>query len=111
MSVAVKSLGVYLEKEHLPLKEPLHLLDESTLVPYKVTAKGEIDNEEIVKSLGTSDYLKWNLEDPDAAVNSPVRYCSLFITYYGLPDVIPHVPEECYMGDTKDWPGIVWQLR
>jgi hypothetical protein len=27
-----------------------------------------------------------------------VRFCTLFITYYGLPDKVPHVPEECYIG-------------
>lgn len=98
MSIAIKSFGVYLKKEPLPLKKPLDLLDEKDLAPYKVVRKEKIENEEVVKSLGTEDYIQWQLEDIDAAADSPVRYCSLFITYYDLPDRVPHVPEECYTG-------------
>jgi hypothetical protein len=39
------------------------------------------------------------LVDTKADEFSPVRYCSLFITYYtGNLDQVPHVPEECYAG-------------
>ena len=98
MSIAIKSFGVYLRKEPLPLKKPLQLLDEMKLSPYKVIWKQEIKNEQIIKELGTEDYIQWNLEDAGVSAESPVRRCSLFITYYGLPDVVPHVPEECYIG-------------
>jgi hypothetical protein len=97
-SVAIKSFGIYLKKEPLPLKKPLDLLDEKGLAHYKVVSKDKIESEEIIKSLGTKDYIQWVLEDLDAPANSDVRCCSLFITYYGLPDKVPHVPEECYMG-------------
>ena len=98
MSIAIKSFGVYLKKEPLPLKKTLDLLDEKDLAPYEVVSKEKIKNEEVVKSLGTEDYIQWILEDTDAAADSAVRKCSLFITYYELPDRVPHVPEECYMG-------------
>jgi len=98
MSIAMKSLGVVLEKEPLPLKKSLDLLDDEDLAPYEVISKRKIENEEIVKELGTQDYIKWVLEDTDAATNSAVRRCMLFITYYKLPDRVPHVPEECYAG-------------
>jgi len=98
MSIAIKSFGVYLKKEPLPLKKSLELLDENGLAPYKVISKLKIENEEIVKSLGTEDYIQWILEDTDAAANSAVKKCMLFITYYRLPDRVPHVPEECYAG-------------
>ena len=98
MSIAIKSFGVYLKKEPLPLKAPLELLDEKGLAPYKVAGKMKIENMEIVKSLGTEDYIQWILEDSDAADGSAVRKCLLFITYYDLPDRVPHVPEECYTG-------------
>lgn len=98
MSVAIKSFGIYLEKEHLPLRKPLDLLDEKGLAPYDVISKEKIENEEIVKNLGAEDYIQWVLEDLSAPADSAVRYCSLFITYYGLPDVVLHVPEECYLG-------------
>ena len=93
MSIAIKSFGIYLKKEPLPLKKSLDLLDESRLSPYKVVSKSKIENEEIVKNLGTEDYIQWNLEDTAAPPESSVRYCLLFIVYYGLPDFVPHVPE------------------
>ncbi|HEW78703.1 MAG TPA: hypothetical protein ENH34_01870 [Phycisphaerales bacterium] len=98
MSIAIKSFGVYLKKEPLPLKKSLDLLDENGLAAYRVVSKDKIENEEIVKALGTEDYIQWTLEDTGAAADSAVRYCLLFITYYELPDRVPHVPEECYTG-------------
>ncbi len=103
MSVAIKSFGIYLKKETLPLKKSLDLLDEkrlggSGIASYKVVSKQKIENEEIVKGLGTEDYIQWILEDTDEPADSAVRRCLLFITYYDLPDVVLHVPEECYMG-------------
>ncbi|MFZ0034598.1 MAG: hypothetical protein WAK60_06390 [Sedimentisphaerales bacterium] len=98
MSVAIKSFGIYLKKEPFPLKKSLDLLDEKGLAPYKVVSKSKIESEDVVKTLGTEEYIQWLLEDIDAPADSAVRYCSLFITYYELPDKVPHVPEECYMG-------------
>jgi len=98
MSIAIKSFGIYLKKEPLPLKKPLERLDEKGLGPYEVVSKNIIEGEEIIKSLGTRDYIQWILEDTEAGEDSAVRKCALFITYYELPDIVPHVPEECYMG-------------
>jgi hypothetical protein len=98
MSVAVKSFGIYLKKDPWPLKKSLDLLDEKGLAPYKVVSKEKIESNDVVDTLGTKDYIQWVLEDLDAPADSAVRYCSLFITYYELPDKVPHVPEECYMG-------------
>lgn len=98
MSIAIKSFGIYLKKEPLPLKKPLDLLDQNDLTPYKVISKLQIENQQIVKELGTEDYLQWVLEDTEAPANSNVRKLTLFITYYKLPDRVPHVPEECYTG-------------
>ena len=89
---------IHVEKEAFPLKKSLDLLDENSLTPYKVISKPRIRNEEIIKSLGTEDYIQWVLEDPDAPADGAVRKCSLFITYYKLADQVPHVPEECYIG-------------
>jgi hypothetical protein len=98
MSIAIKSFGVYLKKEPLPLKKSLDFLDEKGLAPYRVVSKAKIENNEIIKALGTKDYIQWRLEDVEAAADSPVRHCSLFITYYEVPDRVVHVPEECYTG-------------
>jgi hypothetical protein len=98
MSIAIKAFEVHLEKAPLPPKKSLDLLDENGLVPYKIVSKANIENEEIIKELGTENYVQWVLEDPDTADDSPVHNCLLFITYYDLPDRVPHVPEECYVG-------------
>ena len=99
MSVTMKKLGIIFEKEPFPLKKSLELLDERNLAPYKVVLpKLKIENEEILKELGTQDYIQWILEDTEQAANSPVKECLLFITYYQLPDRVPHVPEECWTG-------------
>ena len=58
----------------------------------------KIENQEVVKELGTKDYIQWIIEDSNAPLDSSVRKCFLFITYYPLPDKVPHVPEECYAG-------------
>ena len=86
------------EKEPLPLKKSLDLLDQEQLVPYKVVAKSKIENEEIVKELGTEEYVQLTLEDTEVADDSPVKSLFLFITYYELPDRVPHVPEVCWVG-------------
>ncbi len=98
MPILIHGLGGYLKKEPLPLKRSLDYLDEEGLGPYIVFAKEKVDYDEVVKSLGTEDYIQWTLEDTQVAAESPVRKCLLFITYYELPDMVPHVPEECYVG-------------
>jgi len=98
MSIAVKSFGVYFKKEPLPLKKSLDLLDKSDLSSYRVISKLKIENVEIITALGTEDYIQWILEDTEAVDNNAAEKCMLFITYYQLPDRVPHVPEECYAG-------------
>ena len=96
---AIKAWGLHFVKFPLELKQPFEELDEASLAPFEVIQKNEIANQDILESLGTEEYLQWQLEDSDAAKDSPVRYCDLFITYYtGNPDMVPHVPDECYVG-------------
>ena len=91
--------SIILIKKPLSLKEPFDMLDGKLLEPYKVLEKSKIDNKDVLESLGTEEYLQWFLEDTTVDTLSPVRNCSLFITYYtGSPDQVPHVPEACYMG-------------
>lgn len=99
MSMTMSKLGIILKKEPLPLRESLDLLDESSLGPYVVVPpKLKIENKEVLKSLGTDDYIQWVVEDTEEPAGSAVRRCLLFITYYQLPDRVPHVPEECWTG-------------
>jgi hypothetical protein len=87
------------KKEPLPLKKSLSTIEEKSLAPYKVLNKSKIVNEDVIKALGTEEYIQWMLEDTSAEPGSSVRYSSLFITYYtGTPDAVPHIPDECYLG-------------
>jgi hypothetical protein len=96
--VAAKMAGIYFKKEPLPLKKTLNELDKSNLAPYKVVEKQKIENWDTLNTLGTEDYIQWTLEDTSVPATSKTRLCTLFITYYSLPDIVPHTPEECYIG-------------
>ncbi len=98
MSVMMRGLGGYLDKEPLPLARSLELLDEQALLPFRVVSRQRIENDEVLASLGTKDYIQWVLEDPQAGDHGGPKRVMLFVTYYPLPDRVPHVPEECYMG-------------
>jgi hypothetical protein len=98
LSVATQRLGLYLKKEPLPLRKALEALDEQKLAPYQVAARIPIENQDILRELGTEDYILWLLVDPREPVWSPARRLILFVTYYRRPDRVPHVPEECYTG-------------
>lgn len=91
--------GLTIIKKPLPLKVSFDDMDEKLLAPYKVLEKAKIENQDVLESLGTEDYMQWILDDTSADPMSPVRNCSVFITYYtGNPDQVPHVPEACYTG-------------
>jgi len=94
-----KHHGLTIIKKPLPLKTSFDELDENLLAPYKVLNKSKIENQDVLESLGTEDYLQWVFDDTSVDEMSPVRNCSVFITYYtGNPDQVPHVPEACYTG-------------
>jgi hypothetical protein len=91
--------GIRIIKKPIPLKISFDFMDETALFPYKVLGKQSITNKDVLETLGTEDYLQWTLEDTRVPFNSPVRHCSLFVTYYtGNPDQVPHVPDACYIG-------------
>jgi hypothetical protein len=94
---ASRRFGV-IEKEFLPLKKPFDALDERRLAPYKVIEKLKIEDKDMLKALGTQDYIQWILEDTTAPAGSVVQRLMLFVTYYGRADRVPHVPEECMAG-------------
>ncbi len=87
-----------IEQEPWLLKKSLTLLEREDLGPYVIASKQEIENKDVLKNLGTEDYIQWVLEDTEASFDSPTRKVMLFVTYYALADRVPHVPEECYVG-------------
>ena len=103
-------LGVQMVKVSIAPQHPFDEMDEAVLTPFVPKNKNRIQNRDVLESLGTEEYLQWILEDTDAVPVSSTRYCSLFITYYtGNPDMVPHVPDECYVGggNERDTGGMV----
>ncbi len=98
MSMIVEGFGMYLQKEPLPLKKAFTDVNEARLLPYRVVSSYEIEDGDTLKSLGTRDYIQWTLENTEDPKNDPMKRVFVFITYYALPDKVPHVPEECYIG-------------
>jgi hypothetical protein len=100
MKAAMNWMGIHTRKEPIPLQKSLDDLDPKCFGNvYQIVQKNTIKNADVLQSLGTKDYIEWVLQDTTVGASSPVRFCSLFITYYtGNPDQVPHVPEECYVG-------------
>lgn len=111
----VRFRGNVIRKEALPLKRELSQLDRGKLV-YQDPATGATMKyvlagnpiqlpPEMVDQLGTDQYLSWPLQlvrwDEDPSKRQPVdEPFHLFITYYtGKPDQVPHVPEQCMLGN------------
>ena len=106
----IRVLGVQMTKQPIALQHPLEEMDAAVLAPFELKNNNRIQNRDVLESLGTEEYLQWILEDSEAESASPTRYCSLFITYYtGNPDMVPHVPDECYVGggNQRDTGGMV----
>ncbi len=99
--------GVYLQKEAVPLKRPLQLFDVRRVGPryerHPVNDQMPAMSEDMVDTLGTREYLQISLTDTRKQASDPTRVAQLFVTYYtGRPDMVPHVPDECYLAGGYD---------
>jgi hypothetical protein len=89
-------------KKALPLKAPLSRLDAAAIAPYRLREPHVLESE-FIEALGTDQYLSWTIENPEAAPDDPLRFAHLFVTYYsGGADLVPHVPDICYLGAGYD---------
>lgn len=85
-------------KKELPLKTELAKLSAEAVRPYTVSKRLTIDPA-VVEALGTDRYINWILEDAGAQQNDPLRLATILVTYYsGGHDLVPHVPDVCYLG-------------
>lgn len=97
-----------LRKQAVPLKKPLSALDTRKLGPaYRPhPIQPPLLDEENVQALGTSEYLLLRLVDTRRARTDPLCVANVFVTYYtGQPDMVPHVPDECYLAGGYDPAG------
>lgn len=102
-------MGAHFRKKPVPLKRSLACLDWVQLEPnyqqHPTVQPGPL-NEETVQGLGTEEYLQARLVDTARRPADSARVAMVFITYYtGKPDMVPHVPDECYLAGGYDRVG------
>lgn len=91
-------LKIVLRKQAVPLRRPLNKLDKAILGPYRFTRAYALD-QAVVDALGTDVYIDWEFKDRKAKDSTGSRRVRLFVTYYtGQPDLVPHTPDQCYLG-------------
>lgn len=92
-------LGLGGEKESLELRRPLGQMSKQNLGPYVFKTNLNI-SPEVEDALGAKDYLNWLFVDTSVTdQKNPLRFIRFFVTYYsGGRDLVPHVPDECFLG-------------
>ena len=108
-AVGMKALAGYLgghfRKAAVELKRPLTEFDWRKLAPrYRPhRIQPRLPNEETLQALGTDECLQVRLVDTTREGRDSTAVANVFITYYtGQPDMVPHVPEECYLAGGYD---------
>lgn len=104
-------LGWTLQKETVPLIATLKHFDLSKLgpryQPHPSNDRLPPPSDDMVDSLGTEEFFQAILTDTSKAPSDPTRTAHLFVTYYtGKPDMVPHVPEECFVAAGYNLVGI-----
>ena len=108
MQLLAAVAGIHFRKDPVPLKSPLDSLNWAALEPrYRQhLVQPEPLDEEMILQLGTEQYLQARLTDTQSDRKSKERLAHVFITYYtGQPDLVPHVPDECYLAGGYDAVG------
>jgi hypothetical protein len=95
---ALTDRGFSRAREAIGLRRPLDRIDESSLAPFRIVSRLKIQDTAVLSSLGTTDYVQWAVQESTPDGVAAGQSVLVFITYYGRPDRVPHVPEECYGG-------------
>jgi hypothetical protein len=100
--------GIVTRKAPVPLKLPLARFDATRLgggYEYNAALTERIPpmSEDMIASLGTTEYMQLYVDDTAKPATDPTRTAMVFVTYYtGKPDLVPHVPDECYLAGGYD---------
>jgi hypothetical protein len=100
-------LRIYLQKLPVPLKEDLPYFDPARLAPryerHPLSDQIGKLSDDMVETLGTENYYQVYLRDPSKPESDPTHLVHVFLTYYtGKPNMVPHVPDECYVAGGYD---------
>lgn len=103
--------GTVIRKAALPLKKDLDALDRDKLTyvdeatgkryRYRMVGSAIQLEPEMVNELGTEDYVGWRLQAVEDGSMKPVGEPLMFFAshYTGKPDQVPHVAEQCMLGN------------
>ena len=92
--------GLHFTKGAVPLKRDLSLFSKESLKPeFELHPRvPRVIGEDELQTLGTHDYVTIRMVDRLKDPSDPTSVAEVFITYYtGKPDMVPHVPDECYL--------------
>lgn len=95
-----ESFGVHLTKGPVPLKRPLSQFSQLSLLPeFELHPRvPRVIGEDELQTLGTREYVTLRIVDRLKEPTDKTSVAEVFITYYtGKPDMVPHVPDECYL--------------
>lgn len=85
------------------IKKPIELRHELYWIPNRIENWQRVGQDQIIprdqlQELGTDKYLSRVYEDVNWPANEPGRAIRLHLAYYtGTPDVVPHVPDRCFV--------------
>ena len=108
LKTAARGFGWFFRKEAVPLKLPLAFFDARKLAPdfelnQRLTSRLEPMSDDMIETLGTHEAVQVYLTDLRKPAQDPTRVALLFVTYYtGQPDMVPHVPDECWLAGGYD---------
>lgn len=109
--VVPQTIGWHLQKESVALKNSLRWFDAGKLGP-RYARHAQTDriapmSEDMIESLGSEEFVQIYIADTTKQPRDPTYLASLFVTYYtGKPDMVPHVPDECYLAGGYDKLGV-----
>ena len=96
--------GVIASTRAVMFKEPIELRHQLFELPTEVGSWSLLRKDpplpdEVVKELGTENYISMIYENMDLEEHEPGRFVRLHVAYYtGMIDTAPHVPERCFVG-------------
>jgi hypothetical protein len=105
---------VYFRKSPVPLKRSLAGFDRNALLPeFELHPRPtRTIGEDELQTLGTHEYVTIRMVDRLKSDDDRTQVAEVFITYYtGQPDMVPHVPDECYLAGGFERVGVPYTER
>jgi len=98
LNAAVKAFKLYLRKLPIEASLPVRVVPAETESWKRVGNDAEL-SADVVKTLGTENYLTRVYAEKNPAEGERPRLLELHLAYYtGMVDTVPHIPERCMVG-------------